>query len=101
MKNSNDTTRNRTHDPPTCSAVPQPAALPRAPLRISVAVRNILRQPICSIFKGPAVLTTEDGKSRLSTTSVYNYQHTLHNITEQQRIRVFKFAKPNLIVEVI
>ena len=31
MKNSNDTIRNRTSDLPTCSAVPQPTALPRAP----------------------------------------------------------------------
>jgi len=32
MKNSNDTIRNRTHDLPTCSAVPQPTAPPRAPI---------------------------------------------------------------------
>ena len=32
MKNSNDTIGNRTRDLPTCSAVPQPAALPRAPV---------------------------------------------------------------------
>jgi hypothetical protein len=31
MKNSNDTIGNRTRDLPTCSAVPQPNALPRAP----------------------------------------------------------------------
>jgi hypothetical protein len=31
MKNSNDTIRNRTRNLPTCSAVPQPTALPRAP----------------------------------------------------------------------
>jgi hypothetical protein len=68
---------------------------------MSVAVHNVLGQPICSIFKVPAVLTTADGTSRLSTTSVNNYQHTLHNITEQQRTHVFKFAKPNVIVELI
>jgi len=32
MKNSNDTIGNRTRDLPTCNAVPQPTALPRAPL---------------------------------------------------------------------
>ena len=32
MKNSNDTIGNRTRDLSTCSAVPQPSALPRAPL---------------------------------------------------------------------
>jgi len=31
MKNSNDTIGNRTRDLPTCSAVPQPTALPLAP----------------------------------------------------------------------
>jgi len=31
MKNSNDTIGNRIRDLPTCSAVPQPTALPRAP----------------------------------------------------------------------
>jgi len=31
MKNSNDTTRNRTHDLPTCSTVPQQTAPPHAP----------------------------------------------------------------------
>jgi len=30
MKNSNDTIGNRTRDLPTCSAVPQPTAPPRA-----------------------------------------------------------------------
>ena len=32
MKNSNDTIGNRTRDLPTCGAVPQPTAPPRAPL---------------------------------------------------------------------
>jgi hypothetical protein len=32
MKNSSDTIGNRTHDFPTCSAVPQPSAQPRAPM---------------------------------------------------------------------
>jgi len=31
MKNSNDTIGNRKRDLPTCSAVPQPNVLPRAP----------------------------------------------------------------------
>ena len=33
MKNSNDTTGNRTRDLPACSSVPQPTAAPRAPMR--------------------------------------------------------------------
>ena len=32
IKNSNDTIGNRTHDPPACSAVPQPTAPPRVPI---------------------------------------------------------------------
>jgi hypothetical protein len=38
MKNTNDTIGNRTRDLPTCSAVPQPTALPRAPAAIVVVV---------------------------------------------------------------
>ena len=34
MKNSSDTIGNRTRDPPTRSAVPQPNALPRAPFKM-------------------------------------------------------------------
>ena len=36
MKNSNATIGNRTRGIPTCSAVPQPTALPRAPFNIMV-----------------------------------------------------------------
>ena len=38
MKNSNDTTGNRTRDLPTCSVVPQPTALPRAPIYIYIYI---------------------------------------------------------------
>jgi hypothetical protein len=31
IEKSNDLIRNRTHDPPACSIVPQPTTLPRAP----------------------------------------------------------------------
>jgi len=44
MKNSNETIENRTRDFATCSAVPQPTALPRAP-----RVNKILML-FCSIF---------------------------------------------------
>ena len=35
-KNSNDTIGNRTRDLPTCSAVPQPTALPPAPCKYGI-----------------------------------------------------------------
>ena len=38
MKISNNTIGNRTRDLPTCSPVPQPTALPRAPLYLGVHV---------------------------------------------------------------
>ena len=41
MKNSNDTIGNRTRDLPTCSAVPQPTAPPRAPCNGSTDVKSI------------------------------------------------------------
>jgi len=34
MKNANDTIGNRSRDLPTCSAMPQPTAPTRAPLRV-------------------------------------------------------------------
>jgi hypothetical protein len=40
MKHSNDTIGNRTRDLPTCSAVPQPIAPPRAPQNLPLAFRN-------------------------------------------------------------
>jgi hypothetical protein len=39
MKNSNDTTGNRTRDLPTFSAVPQPTSLPRVPILEDVSTR--------------------------------------------------------------
>ena len=47
MKNSNDTIGNRTRDLPTCNAVPQPTALPRAPphyicIYIYIYINNVL-----------------------------------------------------------
>ena len=53
MKNSNDTIGNRTRDLPTCSAVPQPTAPPRAPLYIILLllfVNKIDQLPLASIW---------------------------------------------------
>jgi len=41
MKNSNDTIGNRTRNLPTCSVMPQPTALPRAPIRVSILNVNL------------------------------------------------------------
>jgi len=41
MKNSNDTIGNRTRDLPACNAVPQPTALPRAPIYSYQLCKNI------------------------------------------------------------
>jgi hypothetical protein len=43
MKNSNDTIGNRNRDLPTCSAVPQPTALPRAP-EVQITYTGFLQQ---------------------------------------------------------
>ena len=40
MKNSNDTIGNRTRDLPSCSAVPQPTAPPRAPISLRYLLKN-------------------------------------------------------------
>ena len=40
MKNSNDTTGNRTRDLPACSAVPQPTAPPRVPRHYIISLSD-------------------------------------------------------------
>ena len=55
MKNSNDTIENRTRDPPTFSAVPQPTALHRAPkhivlYRVIQEERSIFWEGIVSVI---------------------------------------------------
>ena len=44
MKNSNDTIGNQTCDLPTCSAVPQPTALPRASSELKGGKHNCLKK---------------------------------------------------------
>ena len=63
MKNSSDTIGNRTRDLPTCSAVPQPTALPRAPVCMLIDVpvsedRNVIKKEAEKILKYKD-LTTE------------------------------------------
>ena len=48
MKNSNDTIGYRTRDPTTCSAVPQPNALPRAIFILTLCI-FIISQNVCSL----------------------------------------------------
>ena len=51
MKNYNDTIGNRTRDFPTCSAVPQPTALPRSPYRkvVTYFIRVIISVLNCNV----------------------------------------------------
>ena len=48
MKNSNDTIGNRTRNLLTCSAVPQPTALPRAPTKYQAYCNFNIGKYICS-----------------------------------------------------
>ena len=55
VKNSNDTIGNRTRDLPTCSAVPQPTALPRTPkhtryMNTSLCSCCSLKQPVPGVI---------------------------------------------------
>ena len=52
-KNFNDTIGNRTRDLPTCSAMPQPTALPRAPFCIYISVYAILSPKMSLLFMFP------------------------------------------------
>ena len=53
MKNSSDTIGNRTRDLPTCSAVPQPTAPPRAPN----TVHSVGHNPVLVIFSKSTITT--------------------------------------------
>jgi len=57
MKNSNDTIGNRTRDLPACSAVPQPTALPRAPILPYIHSENTKR--VSSLGLRIILLTSE------------------------------------------
>jgi len=52
MKKSNDTIGNQTRDLPTCSAVPQPTALPRAPKKQQYE-GELIRKPHCMAHEIP------------------------------------------------
>jgi hypothetical protein len=51
MKNSNDNFGNRTLDLPACSAVPQPTAPPRAPVREGTECKMCTEQYSCLLFQ--------------------------------------------------
>jgi len=51
MEVSDDTIRNRIRDLPDCSAVPQPTALPRAPIYIYIYIYIY----ICRLIKAKAI----------------------------------------------
>jgi len=51
MKNSSYTIRNRTHDLPACSAVPQPTAPPRAPSINTSTVLFTFPKQVVIIYK--------------------------------------------------
>ena len=56
MKNSSDTIGNRTRDLPTCNAVPQPTALPRAPelhIRLSELRVRVRKAPVAICDSSP------------------------------------------------
>jgi len=68
MKNSNNTIENRTRDLPTCSAVPQSPALPRA-------------------------LNTQCTELQFST-SVFNYQNEHNTLTTMHSFIFYNMFRP-------
>jgi hypothetical protein len=59
MQNSNYTIGNRTLELPTCNAVPQPTALPRAPIRMYYYVYTAV--DICHVFMLTGCLQDRNG----------------------------------------
>jgi len=87
MKNSNDTIGNRTRDLPSCSAVPQPTAPPRAPGNPPVVPTIKLftlrvRKSHCNVHENPQVSSISCHKP--STESIFlcpTAHHKADNIT--------------------
>ena len=59
MKNSNDTIGNRTRDLPTCSAVSQPTAPPRASQQRLLPVQKHLPLTLDLIVTAPNILVAD------------------------------------------
>jgi len=70
MKNSNCTIGNRTRYLPTCSAVPQPTALPRAPNTIIMINDKMI------------YLLTVIGSTPGGSSTVHIYIQTIHRTTQ-------------------
>jgi len=69
MKNSSDTIGNRTRDLPTCSTVPQPTTLPRAPIKLPGTCK------FCNL--GISCLNVEVSRSlSLSLSHTHTHTHT-------------------------
>ena len=93
MRNSNDTSGNRTRDLPACSAVPQPTARPRAPKTRLLTLKHtsgVKTQAIKSFDprthhnKGECYLYLRHGSKRL----VPKYSLSIHHILYLNHLRI-------------
>jgi len=70
MKNSNDTIGNRTRDLPTCSAVPQPTALARAPPLPPSILHAEDKTVLTLLAKEPRILGLTQPLTKMSTRDI-------------------------------
>ena len=92
MKNSNDTVGNRTHDLPTCSAAPQPTALPRAP---TFSYLDTLIVPYDTAIRLKKILHIITIHFRPNPN---NTHHLARNTTRIPTSKDYIFGKPPIII---
>ena len=79
MKNSNDTIGNRTRDLPTCSAVPQPTAPPRAPIKSDISRSNITNLNLIRPIRGQRPAEWNSTQDTATSVCCVTGQHNLAN----------------------
>jgi len=77
MENSNDTIGNRTRDLPTCSTVPQPTALPRAPISKKIPNLIINYGPLIDNIQ---VFSGETSPLCLMNSNIYIYKNIKYTL---------------------
>ena len=89
MKNSNDTIGNRTRDFPTCRAVPQPTALPRAPTRKIVKTKILARNGLNFHCRARIwiVLCSTASRIRPSAVLAEQLQITVHHLNTVVKLK--------------
>jgi hypothetical protein len=87
MKKSNDTIGNRTRNLPACSAVPQPTALPRAPILQCTAQKNIKHYYCCQEKRSIKPQGGQLSRQKKFCSQTFNRKSTEKRLLERPSLR--------------